>query len=83
VPEEITEAMQMLPGLLTKMGINVLVQNGWEADDLIATACHELAARDVQSIIFSQDKARFFLTLQVGVESSTAHMLPTLDHACL
>ena len=51
--------MQVLPGLLRSIGVNVLSVPGCEADDVIATLCVQLGERFGKcATIFSRDKVR-------------------------
>jgi hypothetical protein len=70
-----------MPAILHGMGINTLRQDGWEADDLIATLTSELADIGLHCTVFSRDKVPSFSAGSVafgtrGIRSCSSHAWP-------
>ncbi len=56
MPEELREQIPVLKELLTAMGIPLLMQEGYEADDLLGTAARLAEERGVDAVIVSGDR---------------------------
>ncbi len=56
MPEELREQIPVLKELLTAMGIPLLMQEGYEADDLLGTAARLAEERGIDAVIVSGDR---------------------------
>ncbi len=56
MPEELREQIPVMKELLTAMGIPLLMQEGYEADDLLGTAARLAEERDIDAVIVSGDR---------------------------
>lgn len=56
MPEELREQIPVMKELLTAMGIPLLMQEGYEADDLLGTAARLAEERGINAVIVSGDR---------------------------
>ena len=61
VPEELVQQIHLCFELLDAFGIPVLVQPGYEADDVIARVAREARERGVKTVVYTSDKDIFQL----------------------
>lgn len=55
-PEDLAPQIQRICQIVQSQGIPILSQTGFEADDLIATMCRQLADQDIELFLVSKDK---------------------------
>ncbi|MFQ5489342.1 MAG: DNA polymerase I [Phycisphaerae bacterium] len=55
-PEDFAPQAERIVQIVQAMGIPILRQPGFEADDLMATLCHRLADTDLNIVLLSNDK---------------------------
>ena len=56
MPEDLRTQSEELPGLCQDLGVTAIMQNGYEADDIIGTLAVRHTAPDVHVVIVSSDK---------------------------
>src|SRR6056300_620448 len=60
-PDELKQQMVIVREVLTALGVHQVEAAGWEADDLLATAATQLAARGDDAIIVTGDRDSYQL----------------------
>lgn len=60
-PDELKQQMVIVREVLTALGVHHVELAGWEADDILATAATELAARGDEAIIVTGDRDSYQL----------------------
>lgn len=78
--EDLYTQMDKVQAILTELGVHVHLEPGWEADDVVASAAAQAAARGWKTIVATSDRDAFSL---IDEHTSVLRLVSGLDNAKL
>ncbi len=79
LPDGLKTQLPLIKQLLAAMGIAMIEQEGFEADDLIASLCHRALRENYEVVIVSSDKDMLQLLCAAGVRYYNYHKNVLMD----